>query len=82
MQYAKPNSIQNKLSKAYQTKLNRDKNEKFFLPKILKNIQIHNQMKMCIGTIVKLLESQIVFEVNVVPQTSKSTGEVLEINSC
>ena len=39
-------------------------------------------MKMCIGTIVKLLESQIVFEVNAVPQTSKSTGEVLEINNC
>ena len=60
IQHAKSNSIQNKLGKAYQTKLNRDKSGKSFLFKILKNIQIHNQMKMCIGTIVKLLESQIV----------------------
>ena len=64
-------------------KLNRDKSEKSpFFPEFWKIPQIHNQMKMCIGTIVKLLESQIVFEVNAVPQTSKSTREVLEINSC
>ena len=60
MQYAKSNSNQNELSEVYQTKLNLSKSEKFFLSGILKNTQIHNQMKMCIGTIVKLLESQIV----------------------
>ena len=52
------NSIQNKLSKAYQTKLNRNKSKKSFLSSISENIQIHNQIKMSIGTIVKLLEGQ------------------------
>ena len=67
MQYAKSNSIQNELSKVYQTKLNRDKSGKSFLFKILKNIKIHNQMKMCTGAIVELLESQFTFKVSAVP---------------